>query len=267
VRFLWPAQRYDGLTMEAIAVAIVMTAAAGLAIALPLVTAYRAATTPNRSSDVERGEIVTFVEPAPVAPVPVDPAMRGQPQRLSRQVRTVERVLNDTGSATASTPTAPTSGTSDATSGASGSGPTSRAVGPIAAPVALTTQTGLTEEERDRRLRELATPLPFLPKLPPTAEERDSAARELDRRAVVARAEHRPLAIPLGGVSVPLPFGPSREQRRRDSITHADNLQRLARLAARARAKRDSLLGANIVAGTAKSRGNPRPDSTRPPRP
>src|SRR6185503_9449354 len=199
--------------------------------------------------------------------VAADAASRGPPQRLSRRVKPVERVLNDSGSARAATPTAATSVSSDAKSGASGFGPKSHALGPIAAPVAMTTQTGLTEEERDRRLRELAKPLPFLAKLPPTAEQRDSAARELDRLAAVARQEHRPLAIPLGGVSVGLPFGPSPEQRKRDSITHADNLQRLARLAARARAKRDSLLGAHTVAGAAKSRGNPRPDSTRPPRP
>jgi hypothetical protein len=267
MRFLWPAQRYDGLTKEAITVAVAMTVAGGLATVLPLVAAYRAATTPNRSSPVERDEIVTFIEPATVAPVAAEAASRGQAPRLSRRVRPVERVLNDTGSAAVATPSAPTSVSSGAKPGASASAPTSRALGPIAAPVAMTTQTGLTVEERDRRLRELAAPLPFLAKLPPTAEQRDSAARELDRRATVARAEHRPLAIPLGGVSVPLPFGPSREQRRRDSITHADNLQRLARLAARARAKRDSLLGANTVAGVAKGGRNPRPDSTRPQRP
>ena len=44
-----------------------------------------------------------------------------------------------------------------------------------------------------------------------------------------------------GGMSLPLfARGPSRAQRARDSVIHADNLERLARLAARARAKVDS---------------------------
>jgi hypothetical protein len=58
------------------------------------------------------------------------------------------------------------------------------------------------------------------------------------------------MMIPLGGTSVAvgLPMFthvPSREERARDSVVHADNLLRLARLAARARAKRDSLLAAS----------------------
>lgn len=73
---------------------------------------------------------------------------------------------------------------------------------------------------------------------PPTQEERDA---ELRRRAVdqsIARAAGTPAPIGNSGggsVSVPLPFGgPSREQRRRDSATHAQNRVMLARLKQRA---------------------------------
>jgi hypothetical protein len=102
-----------------------------------------------------------------------------------------------------------------------------------------------------------------------TAEQRDSAGRERARVAAVAREEHRPMAIPLGGASLALPFlsrGPSREQRARDSAVHADNLERLARLAERARLKRDSIL-AHTLAGAGKTAIDSRVDTlTRLPR-
>jgi hypothetical protein len=65
-----------------------------------------------------------------------------------------------------------------------------------------------------------------------------------------------------GGASIPLPFlsrGPSREQRARDSVIHADNLTRLTRLAERARAKRDSLLAVKALAGPVKIDSTARP--------
>ena len=45
------------------------------------------------------------------------------------------------------------------------------------------------------------------------------------------------------GVSIPAPVlasGPSRKQRARDSVVHAGNVERLARIFERARARRDS---------------------------
>ena len=69
------------------------------------------------------------------------------------------------------------------------------------------------------------------------------------------RDQHRPSAIPMGGGSIPFPFlsrRPSREERARDSVVHADNLARLARLAERARAKRDSLNAVKALAGPVK---------------
>jgi hypothetical protein len=97
-------------------------------------------------------------------------------------------------------------------------------------------------------------PLPWTRAL--TQEELDVAHREEDRRLAADRAEHRPSAMPLGGIGVPLPMfsrGPSPKQRLQDSIVNADNLPRLARLAERARAKRDSLRHADSLALLAKA--------------
>jgi len=78
-----------------------------------------------------------------------------------------------------------------------------------------------------------------------------------------ARDQHRPVALPLGGASLPLPFlsrGLSREQRARDSVVNADNLVRLARLAERARAKRDSANAVKALAGPVKIDSGIRPN-------
>jgi hypothetical protein len=91
----------------------------------------------------------------------------------------------------------------------------------------------------------------FRTPLPQTDAQRDSAAREQYRRAAEAHDEHRPIPITVVGGSVPFSFlgkGPTREQRARDSVINADNLQRLARLAERARAKHDSMVAAKTVA-------------------
>lgn len=98
--------------------------------------------------------------------------------------------------------------------------------------------------------------------LPPTQAERDSTAREQERRVAEGRDQHRPVAIPMGGASIPLPFlsrGPSREERARDSVINADNLARLARLAERAHAKRDSLKAVKALAGPIKIDSTIRP--------
>lgn len=246
MRFVWPAQRYDRLTREAVVVAAAVTAGTSVAIVLPIVTIYRAAERGAAPHGVERPESISFIKRIAPSAVARSTSRLAQPQPASPRARVVEQVIkSDTGSRPASPPAAvsaderPAKNINEATTSA-------RALGPFGAPAAVTNSTGMTEAERERRLRELAPPLPFLAKLPPTTEQIDSAGREQARRAAVARDEHRPMAIPLG--SVTLSWGPSPAQRRRDSILYADNLQRLARLAARARGKRDSLLGANTLA-------------------
>jgi hypothetical protein len=127
----------------------------------------------------------------------------------------------------------------------------SQLIGPVLAPIAASQLVILSEAARDSLSRLMAGVWDLRRPLAPTNAQRDSAAREQSLRAQAARDEHRPMAVPLGG-SLPFTFlskGPSREQRARDSIINADYLQRLARLAERARRKRDSLLAANNLAG------------------
>src|SRR5206468_8840953 len=79
------------------------------------------------------------------------------------------------------------------------SGVSSRARGPYTAAIAFSI---------GRIDSGAAPPLPFVVRLPPTQAERDSIARDYDRRAAAAHDDHRPLAIPLGGsISLPMPFG------------------------------------------------------------
>jgi hypothetical protein len=86
----------------------------------------------------------------------------------------------------------------------------------------------------------------------PTQAQKDSIERERAALFARARAEGRPVPIPMGGgMSIPLPlFGrvPSRDHRRRDSIVHQDNLRILERLALRAKAKVDSARRADSIA-------------------
>ena len=251
VRFVWPEERYDRLTRKAAALSAVITTLVAAALSLPIVTVYRAAKgdAPLRADGAP--EVVTFVQPEPrLPPVTSSPLPRAMP--TARKMAPVERLLNrDTASATAggtarAGPAASTSSTSgDARPVATG------AIGPVAVPVGVVGPPVV------------GAPPPPWGWLPPTQAERDSTAREQERRVAEARNQHRPVAIPLGGASLPLPFlsrGPSREERARDSVIHADNLARLARLAERARAKQDSLHAVKALAGPVKIDSTARPD-------
>jgi hypothetical protein len=244
-------------------VATMVTASVGVAIALPIVTIYRAA---NRvpSTAYERSEIVTFVQPPTRRATPLAAPSLRQSTPASARMRPDERVLNrDTSSLTSNSADAATSAATDEPRSAAG------VIGPITVSPAISRTAGVTDK-RQTWWAPLAPPLRFPTwRLPPTAEERDSTAREQSRHAAVARDEHRPMPVPMGG-SLPLPFlssGPSRQQRVKDSVVNADNLLRLARLAERARAKRDSLLAATTLAGSAKSVMDARTDSARLPKP
>ena len=144
------------------------------------------------------------------------------------------------------------------------SAPTSGLIGPVAAPSAFSKVMNLSDAARDSLNKAEAEWLrKRLLNFELTPEQRDSAGREQGQSAVAARDDHRPLAIPLGSIPLRMPFGggvKSREQQRRDSVVHADNLQRLARLAERARAKRDSTMRATLAA---KRDTDDRRDSSR----
>lgn len=90
----------------------------------------------------------------------------------------------------------------------------------------------------------LETGIARAPLLPPTPAQRDSMLRDQSLRGAMARDQGRPAAVAVAAGGFPFPLfssGPSRAQRRRDSIIHAGNVKRLENLAALARARRDSL--------------------------
>ena len=243
MRFVWPAQRYDRLTRKATALSVAITIVVVGALSLPIVTIYRAANGEASFRADESLEAVTFVQPAPRARPAIslhNPSDIAAPRRE----RLRERLLNsDTGSSAPGHPEDRGNGASAAATAPSDESTRERAIGPVATPVGI------------RRPPVIGAPPPPWKWLPPTQAELDSMAREQERRVAEGRDQHRPVAKPLGGTSLPLPFlspGPSREQRARDSVIHADNLARLARLAERARAKRDSLNAVRALAGLPK---------------
>lgn len=255
MRFVWPAQRYDRLTRKAAALSVAITTVVAAALSLPIVTIYRAANGESSSRvDVSR-EVVTFVQPERrVMPATAErvPSTASTPPRTARSERSLD---SDTGSAIPARPEPGQSAGAAGTAGAPAPAEDVGAVGPVARPVGVL------------RPPVIGAPPPPWGWLPPTQAERDSVAREQEHRMAEGRDQHRPTAIPMGGASIPFPFlsrGPSREERARDSVLHADNLARLARLAERARAKRDSLNAVKALAGPVKIDSSIRPNE--PPR-
>lgn len=108
--------------------------------------------------------------------------------------------------------------------------------------------------QRDAVLGALHDSVPALARARvPTRDERDEAMRKasLDARLSPTRTPSGGLAA---GVSFSLPIfsaGPSRRERVRDSAAFAENRARLERLAARARARVDSVRRADSIAGRA----------------
>jgi hypothetical protein len=249
VRFVWPAQRYDRLTRKAAGLSVAITTVLAAALSLPIAAIYRGSNGDAASPVAARPEVITFVAP------PATSTTRASQPHAREVVRSHppqnEKVLNDTGSTRPARLEAGGKGAEAASSSPAVAPATPQVVGPVATPVGI------------RRPPVIGAPPPPWEWLPPTQAERDSTAREQERRMAEARDQHRPVAVPLSGASIGVPFlsrGPSREQRARDSVINADNIARLARLAARARAKQDSILAASMLAGT-------RADSVRRPRP
>jgi len=224
----------------------------GLAIVFPAVRIYRAAENPIAPATDERVETVTFVQPnavrrsaerrTSVARFAATPASRApSPSRIDTSSLITNRV-----EASARVEPATKALSSDAKTAA-------RALGPYSASVAATLG----------RIDSGAAPPPPWRLLPPTQAQRDSAGRAEAQRAAAARDDHRPMPIALGSIPLRMPFGGavrSREQRTRDSLVNEDYLQRLARLAERARAKRESTLAARTVARRDSApKGRPEP--------
>ncbi|HKW11724.1 MAG TPA: hypothetical protein VJO33_15160 [Gemmatimonadaceae bacterium] len=269
MRFVWPRDRYDSLTREALVVAATLTTCAGVAISLPMVRAYRTSHTP--SAPFESVEVISLTAPVRQPATIVRASRIGHATSSSRVALPDESSLTgdstslavrDTGFTAAIDTTAPRA--------TSANSPTASALGPVIAPSAFSKSVNISEAQSDSIAKRQAEYVAMLFRtFRQTTEQRDSAGRERARLAAVAREEHRPMAILLGGASLPLPFlgrVPSRAQRARDSAVHADNLERLARLAERARLKRDSIL-AHTLAGVGKNATDSRVDTlTRLPR-
>lgn len=247
VRFTWLVRRRETGRRQSAFIASALTAAGVVGISLPLVHAYRAAQNSSAKSAVDPGEVVSFVVPA----------ARTMTQARTRsdtttRARSLVRRQAPLPSIEAS-PSAPLQYDSVAVGGVDESvrrdsvtvaAPTARVVGPVMS------RSGVSRSF----IPSAPIPLPWTRAL--TQEELDVAHREEDRRLAADRAEHRPSARPLGGIGVPLPMfsrGPSPKQRLQDSIVNADNARRLARLADRAKAKRDSLRHADSLALLAKA--------------
>jgi len=241
MRFVWPAQRYDRLTGKATLVAATLTACAGVALLLPAVRVYRVGEQTTGPATDERVEAITFVLPTAVQ------VSKGRQTRFARSTATAASLTPSSSStdtsflittrveASASVEQRGTNSLSSESKAAP------RALGPYSASVAVTLG----------RIDSGAAPPPPWHWLPPTQAERDSAGRAEAQRATDARDDHRPMPIALGSIPMRMPFGGavrSREQRARDSVVNAEYLQRLARLAERARAKRESTLVARAIA-------------------
>ena len=272
MHFIWPSQRYDRLSKKTTTVAALATALLTIAVLLPAVRVYNVARR-RPPLPVVRREIVIFVAPAAREPLSVGPANVSQlASRPSLRTATTRASIRDTSSVAASRvePVTLYEETSVPRDASIAAGTNANRIGPVLAPVAASQLVILSDAARDSLNRLMSAVWDFRKPLPPTATQRDSAAREMARRAALAREEHRPMAVPLGAGSLPFAFlsrGPSHEQRARDSVINADNVQRLARLAERVRKKRDSLLAANTLARAPKGLVEPRPDSMQPRKP
>lgn len=243
MRFVWPAQRYDRLTRKAAALSVAITTVVAGALSLPIVTIYRAANGEASFRADDSREVVTFVQPERRA-TPVTGARTPSAVATPRRAVRSERLLNsDTGSGLPAQTDTRGGAAAPGTSNPGAPATEARGVGPVATPVGV------------RGPPVIGAPPPAWRWLPPTQAERDSTARERERRMAEGRDQHRPVAIPMGGAGIPMPFlsrGPSREERARDSVVNADNLARLARLAERARKKRDSLTAMKALEGPVK---------------
>lgn len=237
MRFVWPAQRYDRLTRGATLVAAVLTACAGLAIALPTVWIYRAGNMSGSATD-ERVETITFVQPSELRKAPgrgtsfarsTGHAPAASVARMDTSSLNTNRVESEARVEPTIKPLSNDSRTA------------LRALGPYSASAGITLG----------RIDSGAAPPLLWGWLPPTQEQRDSASRAEAQRSAAARDEHRPMPIALGSIPLRMPFGGavrSRAQKARDSAINEDYLRRLARLAERARAKRESTLAARTIA-------------------
>ena len=128
-------------------------------------------------------------------------------------------------------------------------------VGPVLVPLLSPRPRALTAIGADSARRALGSDVPRLALTrKPSQEEIDALLREQEREQASAWDAHRPVALPVAGGGVSMPFslfsaGPSKAQRKRDSIVNADYVRRLRRMLAFARERLDSICHADSLAG------------------
>jgi hypothetical protein len=258
MRLAWYARRQDRSSrVGALFAAFVLTLGAGAILA----GVYGTSVAGLRASFVRGGafayERIVFVAPAPTRLVS---GARKSPE-LSRSVEArvapAPAPASDTGSRPAST--FDTDRVARVIQRAPGStveaADRARVGAPVLAPSGITApRTALTAERRDSVLAQFAAKdvVERAMRMKPTQAQKDSIGRERASLFARAREEGRPVPVPMGGgTSISFPLfarGPSREQRRRDSIVHQGNLRRLERLAVRARARVDSSRSVDSIA-------------------
>ncbi len=267
MRGAWWSRPNDARSPWAQAVAIAFTAAIVVAVSIPLAPRGRptASTTSRRAPAPEH---VTYL--SPTLPVPRPPPPRTREANRTRAAPPPAPPASPPAVRFAPPPP-DSSPTSHAPAGASGTRPPAvpltvdrrRAaagapggarLGPLIAPSGFSARQSLSAIGMDSARRALAGDVPRLALTrKPSQAQIDAELRERERQQASTWEAHRPVALPLagGGVSVPFPLfaaGPSRAQRRRDSIVNADYVARLARMMKFARARLDSLCRADSVA-------------------
>ena len=271
MRGAWWNRTSDARSPWAQAVAIACTAAIVVAVSIPLAPRGRpaASTTARRVSAPEH---LTYL--SPTQPVPRPPPQPSPPRtrEANRPRPAPPRPAPAGPPAIRFVPPPPdSSATSRAPAGASRtrppavpltvdrSGAAARLPGGarlrlLIAPSGISARPSLSAIGMDSARRALAGDVPRLALTrKPSQEQIDAELRERERQQANTWEAHRPVALPLtgGGVSVPFPLfaaGPSRAQRRRDSIVNADYVARLARMMKFARARLDSLCRVDSVA-------------------
>jgi hypothetical protein len=251
----------------------VLTVAAIMAILWPLAPLYQTRRGTQSVSETKPHMLITFltpVKPPPAAvrsPMPKDkrPAPTTEQQPASAVPEQTQPLFPSSGLTEHAVPqhqavsappvtTAPATDTGTTTSSSDIAAPTQRATGPRERRAGISTTRPLTAGARDSVLAQIASDAPTLAKTRRlTQAETDSALREKAMLERVAHDQHRPPMLHTGGGSFPIPFpifsySKSPEQQVRDSTLNADILARLARIARRERAKRDSLRKADSVA-------------------
>jgi hypothetical protein len=248
--FRWPERRHDLLReSEAVLLAAALTATAAASLFASLTHLARASRDATPVATVAPRERVTYVLP----PIPSraatqllrEPMTRAQAPRAAYppQATGLPSISSGHSDARSSPPTNVDTQRVRSTR-LSPDAPT-RSLGPVAQRSAFSLEKSLTHSGRDSLLQRSLTHGPDLRGFRIVSKtERVGVEDEIQKRmAVVREYEPADVAGRTGMVNISAPLlasGPSRKQRMRDSIVHAGNMERLNRLADRARARRDS---------------------------